>query len=53
MTSTEWIESHCSVYLWGDKSADDIGGFDAPRVGLSQEATVVRLGGTPDPTGPR
>ena len=53
MTSTELIESHCSLYLWGDVSATDIGGFDARRVGLSQEATIVRLGGTRDPSGLR
>ena len=53
MTSAELVESHCSLYLWGDQSATDIGGFNARRVGLSQEATVVRLGGTRDPSGPR
>ena len=51
-TSTQLIESHRSLFLWGDKCATDIRGFNARRVGLSEEATVVQFGETRDPSGP-
>ena len=35
MTSAELIETHRGLYLWGDQSATDIGGFDARCVGVS------------------
>ena len=41
MTSSELIKSHCNLHFWGEESATDIGGFDARRVGFSQETTVV------------